>query len=99
MNCEVCSTELTDFNSTSFRHVHDVAYCAQVLLAQRDRYRAELQRVCDQVRPMIMAYKQGLDDAVAVLIEEQGRAGRVMDFDAAVNAPAMIARIRALKLK
>lgn len=45
-----------------------------------------------------MAYAQGLDDAVAVLVEEQGRAGRVMDFDAAVNAPAMIARIRALKI-
>jgi len=40
----------------------------------------------------------GLDEAVAVLVEEQGRGGRVMDIDNAVNATAMIARIRIARL-
>jgi hypothetical protein len=41
MNCDVCGTELTEFNARSFRHVHDVGNCAQVLLAQRDAARRE----------------------------------------------------------
>lgn len=42
MNCQTCGTKLTEFNATSFRHVHDVGNCAQVLLAQRDEARAEI---------------------------------------------------------
>lgn len=47
MNCEACGTELTKFNATSFRHVHDIGNCAQVLLAQRDRARALLQELVE----------------------------------------------------
>ena len=45
MDCLTCGTELTPSNATSFRHVHDVGNCAQVLLAQRDRARALLVEV------------------------------------------------------
>jgi|HubBroStandDraft_2_1064218.scaffolds.fasta_scaffold16971_5 hypothetical protein len=45
MNCRTCGTELTEHNATSFRHVHDVGNCAQVLLAQRDAARDELAKL------------------------------------------------------
>lgn len=53
----------------------------------------DLATLLDEVRT------DALSDAAAVLIEEQSRGGRVMDFDNAVNAPAMAARIRALGLR
>ena len=47
MNCQTCGTELTQFNATSYRHVHDIGNCAQVLLAQRDTARWELRDLVD----------------------------------------------------
>lgn len=41
MECRDCGTTLTEFNATSFRHVHDIGNCAQVLMAQRDKARRE----------------------------------------------------------
>ena len=42
--------------------------------------------------------KQALDEAADVIQDELKRGGRVVDIDNSVNATAMIARIRALKL-
>jgi hypothetical protein len=45
MDCQTCGTKLTEFNATSYRHIHDIGNCAQVLLAQRDRARVALKEV------------------------------------------------------
>ena len=50
------------------------------------------------VRLLEDARNRALEEAAAVIQDEQNRGGRVVDINNAVNATAMIARIRALKL-
>lgn len=64
------------------------------------RHGVDTSEAYDDLRHLLSHVRMSaLDEAAAVLVEEQSRGGRVMDFDSAVNAPAMIARIRALKLR
>ena len=60
MDCLTCGTELTPSNATSFRHLHDIGKCAQVLLVRLLRWLIQWVRWNLEGRP-VYRYNEKFD--------------------------------------
>jgi len=85
-------TELAKRAFLGQEHVSDLEHDLYDAVVRLEKQLATVTKRLETVR------KQALDEAADVIQDELKRGGRVVDIDNSVNATAMIARIRALKL-